>query len=292
MKRGLLVIFVILFSGFPLPAQLVPASPGALRSSGTLDWALGSLALSVEAPLNHRSRNAPAEPHHREEAIRRRLPSLVEEVLASVLLDSSRTLGDVFESRPELIGEIHDIADGIVPSYSRVTEDLSRIEVSFSLELYPSVLTAVHDPAAPRPLPRVLGWQATDEFSGVVILAQSPLPLRGEDGEALLRPALLPRVMDTALNPVLTAEHIVPEVFTERGVVSYTTSLDPEAWEDVVGSSPLRILAREAFGINRTDIVINQRDAARLLSTEANRRMLTAGRVLVVLSPETIRQRF
>ncbi len=288
MKRGLVVICATLLSGLPLAAQSVPASPDALRSSGTLDWELGTLELSVSAPLNPRSRNAPAEPHYREEAILRWLPSLVEEVLSTVLLDSSRTVGDVFESHPDTIGKIHDVADGIVPSYSRVAEDLSRIEVSFSLPLYPSVLEAVHNPSAPRPLPRVLGWQATDEFSGVVILARSPLPLRGEDGEALLRPALLPKVMDTALNPVLTAEHIVPDVFSERGVVSYTTSLDPEEWEDVVGSSPLRILAREAFGINRTDLIINQQDAARLLSTEANRRMLAAGRVLVVLSPDAL----
>jgi hypothetical protein len=292
MRSGLFILCAIVVSGVPLGAQSVPASPDGLRASGVLDWTLGTLQMSVEAPLNPRSRNAPAEPHYREQAIHRRLPALIEDVLSNILYDSSRTIGDVLESRPELIGDLHEVGENLHASYSRVAEDLSIIEVTYYLDLYPGVIRTVHSPADPRPLPRALGWHATDDFSGVVILASDLLPVRGEESTSLLRPALLPEILDTTLNPVLTAEHINPEVFNERGVVSYTTSLDPADWEEVVGSSPLRILSRETFGINRTDIIINRRDAGRLLSTEANRRILSEGRVLVVIDSSVIRRSF
>lgn len=292
MRSGFLILCVIVALGVPLGAQSVPASPPGLRTSGVLDWTIGTIEMSFEAPLDPRSRNAPAEAHYREHRIRRELPALMEGVLSSILFDSSRTVGDVLESRPGLIADLHQVGEDMSPLFSRVAKDLSKIEVTYSLDLYPTVIQTIHHPVAPRPLPRVLGWHATDEFSGLVILARSPLPVRGEEESTLLRPALLPRIMDTTLSPVLTAEHIHPDVFTDRGVVSYTTSLDPEDWEAVVGTSPLRILARETFGINRTDIIVNQRDAARLLSTEANRRVLAEGRVLVILDPGTVRQDF
>lgn len=297
MRAGLVVrcatlFLATLFFGVPVGAQSVPASTNDLRAFGALDWALGTLQMSVEAPLNPLSRNAPAAPHYQEQAIQRRLPALVESVLSNMLFDSSRTIGDVLESRPELIGDLHEVGENVEASYSRVAADLSRIEVTYSLDLYPEVIRTIHDPADPRPLPRALGWQATDEFTGVVILASDFLPVRGEEATSRLRPALLPEIMDTTLNPVLTAEHIDPEVFTERGVVSYTTSLDPADWEEVVGSSPLRILARETFGIYHTDIIVSRRDAERLLSTEANRRILSEGRVLVVIDSSMIRRSF
>jgi hypothetical protein len=292
MKAGLFALCAIVVSGVPLGAQSVPVSPSEIRASGVLDWAVGNLRVSVEGPIDPRTRNAPAAPHYQEQAIQRQMPALIEGVLSDVLFDSSRTIGDVLESRPELIADLREVGENVEASYSRVSEDLSIVEVIYSLDLYPGVIRTVHQPADPRPLPRVLGWHATDEFSGVVILASDLLPVRGEEATSLLRPALLPEIVDTALNPVLTAEHIDPEVFAERGVVSYTTSLDPADWEEVVGSSPLRILAREAFGINRTDIIINRGDAGRLLSTEANRRILSEGRVLVVVDPSVIRRSF
>ncbi|MFP4430064.1 MAG: hypothetical protein ACLFPV_02335 [Spirochaetaceae bacterium] len=292
MKSGLFILCAIVVSGVSLGAQSVPASPDSLRASGVLDWTIGTLQMSVEAPLDPKSRNAPAEPHYREQAIHRRLPALIEGVLSNIFFDSSRTIGDVLEARPELIGNLYEVGENVEASYSRVAKDLSTVEVIYYLDLYPEVIQTVHSPADPRPLPRALGWHATDDFSGVVILASDLLPVRGEETTSLVRPALLPEILDTTLNPVLTAEHIEPGVFTDRGVVSYTTSLDPADWEEVVGSSPLRILARETFGINRTDIIINRRDAGRLLSTETNRRVLSEGRVLVVIDSSVIRRSF
>ncbi len=292
MRSGLFILCAIVVSGVSLGAQSVPASPDSLRASGVLDWTIGTLQMSVEAPLDPKSRNAPAEPHYREQAIHRRLPALIEGVLSNIFFDSSRTIGDVLEARPELIGNLYEVGENVEASYSRVAKDLSTVEVIYYLDLYPEVIQTVHSPADPRPLPRALGWHATDDFSGVVILASDLLPVRGEETTSLVRPALLPEILDTTLNPVLTAEHIEPGVFTDRGVVSYTTSLDPADWEEVVGSSPLRILARETFGINRTDIIINRRDAGRLLSTETNRRVLSEGRVLVVIDSSVIRRSF
>jgi hypothetical protein len=51
-----------------------------------------------------------------------------------------------------------------------------------------------------------------------------------------------------------------------------------------VGSNPLRILAREVFGLNPTDPVIDREDALKILSSENNRRLLREGRVVLVLN--------
>jgi hypothetical protein len=56
----------------------------------------------------------------------------------------------------------------------------------------------------------------------------------------------------------------------------------------LAGTNPLRIFAREVFGINPTDLVIDREDALKITSTENNRRLLRDGRVVLVLNEKTL----
>lgn len=278
-----------------LPANgqsVVAFSDEQVETASELDWTRGTLRMTAEVPLNPRSRNAPAHPHYQEQALYRMLPSVAETVVSNVMLSSTQTIGEALQGQPELIGRLHEVAEGVQASFSRVSMDLSTLEVAFSLDLFPSVLQAVHPPATPRPLPRVLSWEATGTFTGVVIYARDPLPIRGENSSSFLRPALLPQVVDTELDPILTSEHVNPDVFSDRGVVSYTTSTDPADWEEIVGTQPIRVVAREVFGKYPTDIILSTEDASRLLSRDDNREILAEGRVIVIVNPAVISESF
>ena len=263
-----------------------------VRTTAELDWVSSTLQMTAEVPLDPRSRNAPAHPHYQEQALKRRLPAVAVSVVSGITLSSTQTVGEALRDRPELVGRLQEVADGVQSSFSRVSKDLSTLQVAFALDLYPSILQAIHRPDRPRPLPRVLSWEATDVFTGIVIYARDPLPIRGENSSTYLRPALLPDILDTGLEPILTAEHLNPNVFSERGVVTYTTSTEPADWEEVVGPQPLRVVAREVFGKYPTDVILSTQDAARLLSSESNRSILAEGRVMVIVNPAVIEESF
>jgi hypothetical protein len=52
----------------------------------------------------------------------------------------------------------------------------------------------------------------------------------------------------------------------------------------------LRVIAREVFGMNPTDVVIDRDDALVILSSEANKRMLRDGRIAFIVQADTLNQ--
>jgi hypothetical protein len=77
---------------------------------------------------------------------------------------------------------------------------------------------------------------------------------------------------------------------SESSVFRPTPSgLSPELTE-LVGTNPLRIIARGVFGIRPTDPVIERDDALILLSSEANRRLLREGRLAITLNEKNLKK--
>ena len=70
--------------------------------------------------------------------------------------------------------------------------------------------------------------------------------------------------------------------FRTAGVVAYSSKLDSEAVKARVGDSPLSVLAVGVYGRNRTDPLIDEDDALRILSSEENRDLLRLGKVAFV----------
>jgi hypothetical protein len=69
------------------------------------------------------------------------------------------------------------------------------------------------------------------------------------------------------------------------GVFRPTPSgLSPEL-AALVGNNPLRIIAREVYGIRPTDPVIDREDALLILSSEENLLLLREGRVAIMVDP-------
>jgi hypothetical protein len=53
-----------------------------------------------------------------------------------------------------------------------------------------------------------------------------------------------------------------------------------------IGAAPLRTVARGVFGINGTDLLLPGEAVDRLLVREANRELLSQGRVLIVIGDQ------
>ena len=77
-----------------------------------------------------------------------------------------------------------------------------------------------------------------------------------------------------------------PESFQKWGQAGVSLgAFNEERWHDRIGFDPLRIVARGVWGARPGDLVLVDADWDRLLSREANRRLLAEGRVLVLYGP-------
>ena len=101
-------------------------------------------------------------------------------------------------------------------------------------------------------------------------------------------PALLPEIYDTNFRPILEQDMIDPAAIERWGVAHYTDQTNPDAWRERAGTQPLRIMARRAFGIIPTDVMISPEDADRILASDHNRNLLRDGRVVIIVSSDQI----
>jgi hypothetical protein len=90
-------------------------------------------------------------------------------------------------------------------------------------------------------------------------------------------PALAPRLLDEAGQPVYAAEVLSQEARKSRSVAAWVKSLDEAKKHERVGRNPLVVKAAKAIG---TDLVIARDDVKKLI--ESNNAFLAEGRVVIV----------
>jgi hypothetical protein len=140
----------------------------------------------------------------------------------------------------------------------------------------------------PFPVPRILGFVPTRNYSGIVIFAQGEYEQFGKLELGSLMPALFPKIYDEEMNLVLEKSMCDPDTLREWGMIAYSDDLDLKRYSYRVGSFPLTLMAKAIFGTNSTDIIIPSEAAAEILSLEENRRLLSQAKIVIIyddLSP-------
>ena len=274
-RKRCTLIFLFLATAGVISAQQI-------SWESSIDWARGELRLVAEAPIDRSGANAPAAAHRAEQEIQSELAAEVVNALLPLRIDSRETLAGELQREPSLYGRLASLADNVERLITRPDRSLSRLQVTYRLDLFPGLPPLLLRDDLPLPFRRILGWIPAGSYTGVVIYAAEPLPIHGTELRSTIVPALLPEIFDENMETVLSREQLEVEWMERWGVAAYTDSLDLSDFTERVGQNPKRILARRLFGVSPTDIVISNADARELLATEGNRRLLREGRILIV----------
>jgi hypothetical protein len=298
-SKVLLILALLFFTlaGNPVWGQdLSFYESNRFEVSHSINWALGELDSQASFNLAEAGIRLPTGRFLGEEILKEAYPRLMRPLLLSIRVDSNSTVRDLVDRGELSIRELDALsleAERIPPSLSA---DLTRMSGSF--KFYVSSLSArliSHRRAieATRPLITV----PTVNYTGIIIIADQELPIHGRRIQALVEPCLFPKIWDT--NMTLIYERNMYDPSRQGFMVRYITresifrptptGLDGEL-AAFLGSNPLRIFAREAFGSTPTDLIIDREDALQILSSEHNRRLLREGRVAFVLNEGKLKQ--
>ncbi len=284
--KGLLVVAALL-----LVVGAAYADFDELARARSLLWAEGALRLEVRKGVDPGSPLTPATRFQAERRIEEALPYLYIEAVQDVAVDSHDSVGDRLAASGALYRALSELgAAGALRESAAFTRDLHAVIVAYRFPFYGEYGLAapfvVHE--RPFPIPRILGFTPARTFTGLVILAQGEFPSHGKDLRERVRPALLPRLYDEDMNPVLSPEMCDPQALRKWGVAAYAYSGEEaalKAYGERIGELPLRTMARGVFGRNATDILLSRETARQLLSRERNRELLRGGRILIILDP-------
>ena len=90
------------------------------------------------------------------------------------------------------------------------------------------------------------------------------------------------------MNLIYEKNIVDPDQAKKHSIVLYTGTLDDSEYRDRIGTEPLRIIARGVFGDNRTDPIISNEDAERILAKKENIELLRQGKIVIVCDKDTL----
>lgn len=258
-----------------------------------LDWAARELRVTVERPVSAVGERGPAAVSETQRSIRRDAPGIIVDALAEVPLDSFHTVESLASEQEALITSLDRAAQSARAVDASASPDLGSASVTFVVDLYADLASRLADHDRASRIDSLLGWVPTTEYTGILVYAADDLPVFGTDTIASVTPTLLPgmyylRTPQELLFRLVESEHIEPDVLATRGPVAYTDDVEATGLAERIGSNPLRILAIGVFGRHPSDVVISERDAAKILGSSHNTSLLAQGRVVVVVASEQL----
>lgn len=282
---------LLLWAALWLAAGSANADFDELTRSHRLLWDQGALLLEVRKAVDPAAPLSPATRFQAEQRIEEALAYLYMEAVQDVPVDSHDSVGDRLAASGALFRALSErAAGGVWRESAAFARDLHAVVVVYRFPLFGEQGLAAsfvqHERAFP--VPRLLGFAPARSFTGLVILARGEFPSHGKNLRERIRPALLPRLYDEDLNPVLSAEMCDPQALRKWGVAAYAYSGEEaalQAFQDRIGTTPLRTMARGVFGRNATDILLSTEVARQLLTRQHNRDLLREGKILILIDP-------
>ena len=290
-RAGWLSLTLALLLAGPLSAASDVSEPtgvaSTLTSQGEWDWEKGIFTLTLRAPLPVNTEATPpkrrylaereAERHVQEEFVRR---------AAALPVASGKTLAELMSEDPSVEAGVAQLGEKLKFVSSHVDEAYTTLEMVWSVGLWEALAPVLKEPAEPNPVPTFLKWAPSRDFSGLVIFAMGDLPWLGTGLKARWSPSMEFRLLNPKGEVVYEPSMADPSFFEKWGQAG--TSLgkfNEERWRERIGYDPLRIVARGVWGAKPGDLILAEGDWDRLLSRDANRKLLAEGRVLVLYGP-------
>lgn len=265
----------------------------------SIQWNRMELVSTTSLDLTAVGLKLPTGRAHGEELLDIEFPQIIAPYLFSVPIDSSSTVETAVQKGIISILDLDSLVSGAKKTPAVLDLEKNRLNRTYTLPLNNLVALLVHHHTLAS-LPRPLIPLQSQDYTGLVIFAQDPLPIHGRQSTALLVPCLFPKIWDSEMNLIYERNVVDPDIAKTRGIVQYTSAdrvlltspsgIGPEL-QSLIGTRPLRILADRVFGRLPTDPVISTADAQRLLSSDNNRRLLAEGRVLIVIAPQLLLQK-
>jgi hypothetical protein len=263
----------------------------------TIEWDTMQVKASVSLDLAAAGVRLPSGRTQAESLLSTGYLNLVRPGLLELPVDSSATIANLIDMGEFTLLETEKIAlnaHAIAPSLS---SDMRSLTASYTMPLA-TFSSALLRHNRPYPVMRTLTPVSAAQYTGIIIIATDALPVYGRKSTDKVIPCLFPKIWDSEMNLIYDKNMLEPRDITmvryapSQSIFQKTPSgLSAEVTERV-GDRPLRIFARGVFGVKPTDIIIDQSDAMLIISKEANRRLLSEGRVAVIIDESLLRSEF
>ena len=282
MKHSLsLTIFVVFASAFCY------SYPSGMESQTVQNWETAQIDSKITIDLNKSGLYLPTDRNAAIRLIQQNRSSLLKNAYLSILVDSSHRLGSYLAEEKISLTDINTVINNGKSTAPVLSQELQTAIVYHQnpLQELANLFVKHNAPYTPSFFP--LGT-ASKVYTGILIDARGQLPVHGEYSSDQLNPCLFPKIWNKNMNLIYEKNIVEPSRAKKQGIVLYTGTLDESMYRDRIGTEPLRIIARGVFGDNRTDPIISNEDAERILAKSENIDLLRQGKIVIVCDKDTL----
>ena len=282
MKHSLsLTIFVLFASAFCY------SYPSGMESQTVQNWETAQIDSKITIDLNKSGLYLPTDRNAAIRLIQQNRSSLLKNAYLSILVDSSHRLGNYLAEEKISLPDINTVINNGKSTAPVLSQELQTAIVYHQnpLQELANLFVKHNAPYTPSFFP--LGT-ASKVYTGILIDARGQLPIHGEYSSEQLNPCLFPKIWNKNMNLIYEKNIVDPSRAKKHGIVLYTGTLDESLYRDRIGTEPLRIIARGVFGDNRTDPIISNEDAERILAKSENIELLRQGKIVIVCDKDTL----
>jgi len=287
MRKGFLYTLFLIFACMGLWAQT------RMGIAGNIEWDTQRINAHVSLDLASAGLRLPAGRTQGEAILRENYLNLIRPAILSIQVDSSSTVGSLLESGELTLPQIDSFALGAVSVAPALSPDMRRMSTSHTIP-FAQISSSLIRHSRPSPVIRTLNPVSSARYTGIIIIASESLPVHGMRSTALAEPCLFPKIWDSEMNLIydrsmleIRVTEAVKYSVSRNIFYNHPSGLSPEIRE-AIGDRPLRIFASGVFGIKPTDLIIDRSDAMQIISSEENRRLLSQGRIVIILDESVL----
>jgi len=268
-----------------------------IEITGVLEWDTMEIKAAVSLDLSSAGVRLPAGRGRGEVLLSEGYLRLIRPGILELQVDSSSTIADLINSGEFSLIEVEGLALAARSLPPALSHDMLKMSASYTVSIS-GLSAAFLRHSRSTPVARTLTPVSTARYTGIIIIAPESLPVYGMRGEAMAIPCLFPKIWDSEMNLIYERNMLQPGISTmvryapPAAIFQHNPSgLSPEL-RAVVGDRPLRIFASGVFGIKPTDLIIDHSDALLIISSDENRRLLSEGKVAVILDESVLKSEF
>jgi hypothetical protein len=266
-----------------------------INITGAVEWDKMEMGAAVTLNLASANIKLPTGRTQAESIIGAEYLRLIRPGILAIPVDSSSTIADLIQRGEFSFLRAENLALDAQATPPSLSPDLLNLQSFYTVSLA-GISADLLRHSRPAEIRRTLNPVPANTYSGIIIFAAEELPVHGMKSSALPLPCLFPKIWDTDMNLIYernmldrrSAAQMVRYASAENVLQNSPSGLSAEITA-LVGTNPLRILARGCFGIRPTDLIIDKEDALLIISSDANRQLLREGKVVFILNDEVLK---
>ncbi|MCQ2611126.1 MAG: OmpA family protein [Treponema sp.] len=262
-------------------------SQNLLESRSDVNWITKEFKSTVSLDVDKAKIPIPSGKNTALNKINTRIPSLIKDPLLTLNVNSSQKLGDLVLNQEITYQELVQIMNSSRKTSGYFENDSSLLKTNHTIKLTQIAALFVKHKIPYTPA-KSIHHISSKPYTGIIIDARGKLPVHGEYLNEKAQPCFFPRIFNEEMDVVYERNMIEPAKASSMGSCFYDFSDDERRYMDVSGSQPLHIIARESFGENRSDIVISNDDALKILTVPQNLELLKQGKIVILLDKDQL----